>query len=152
MARIVNTTQPVRRAGLTTGPVRSRVVSCKLTSFMANKPTYTFTGIVGQNVVLLSVDVWMSIDKPANPQRILFNIFTGFAIPVSIADIMTWEYVLPITERDREAAWGFCAGTGSRHWQMAYPYTGTGRRFGVVVTPDGNLAGCMAASFNVAER
>ena len=152
MARIVLPPRPVPGPGPADRPLRSRVVSCKLTTFQANVQTYTYTDIVGQNIVLLNVDVWMSITKPANPQRILFTFHTGFAIPVSIADVIQWEYVLPILERDRAAAWGFCAGTGSRSWQMAFPYTGTGRRFGFVATPDGNLEGCMTASFHFSER
>ena len=151
MARIVIPTRPVRVPGPVDRPLHSRIVSCALSLFQAGIPGFTYTSIVGQNILLLNVDVWMSVNKPPNPQRIVFGIFTGFDVPVTIDDITRWDFVLPISEGDRVGTWGFCAGTESRHWQMAFPYTGTGRRFGVVAVPDANLTGCMTASFNVAE-
>lgn len=134
----------------TINPV-SRVVSCRLSTFIADVVTHTYTEAVGQNIVLLNVWVWLDIRTPANPQRLHFELFTGTTEPTNSADIIGWENILPIFERGAPTQWAFCAGTGAKSWEMSQPYIGAGRRFAVRAMPDANLVGCMSCSFRIQE-
>ena len=152
MPIIVNRSQQIRVAGVYPISAYARVVS-----FFINIPDdvawhHATTPVIGQRVWLLRVTI-RHCPRPANPANYtLFEVMTGRMRALTLADIGTWEHVIPnIAEGGPSISMKL--GDGCLTWEeeMSVLYVGDARRFGILAKRVGTGTDDFYVSFLIAE-
>lgn len=139
--------------GVITGcPGRSRVVSCLAAPKGLAGIDYGFTTIVGQNVWLLSVQLWFFPAAVDVTKQVTFKVVTGTTAPVNQAQILQWDSVIPLVWKGAGAdVWTHYLGQDHYEWSMEKLYIGEGRRFGIWAQCNWDGLDQIYASFQVSE-
>ncbi len=113
-------------------PVYSRVVSLGLTVAPDDVWYIAYTGFLGTDLWLLSVDLW-NTPRPVNPNNFTeVRMYVGTSTPRGYDDLSTWEPLLPLrVGMGAEASWLVDDGRLHMRWDMMKFFEGLPRRFGM---------------------
>lgn len=153
MPFVVNKSQQLLKAAVYPISAYSRVVSCNCWAVTIGGWTGSWTTEVGNRVWLQRVQVKLDA-KALDPLRYTqFRIITGTIAPKAIADLWTWENILPLWDGgDRLVEWEAYPGTEDFDWTMSVLYKGEHRRFGVLASTGVNeQKDLVRVSFQIAE-
>lgn len=150
---ILTTMQPLRRSVTWPQADRTRVVSVQIADQWKGETGFVFTQMVGNNVRLLRVEVMLQQTDFGAHRRVdaEFQVYTATTLPVSLAQVRNLEPVLPIFGAGPRALWRSMYGSGFWEWTMNKLYTGTERRFGLLVTQLDDWRVTSFASFTISE-
>lgn len=152
MAKIVNESQQVRAGAVYPISVYSRIVSVELTVAQGWGWTYVVTPIVGNRVWLLSAKVWTQVMVVNAAQGIHFNLWAGGPGDVSLADVTTWDRLMPKNDNmNMMMTWSITDGSLGFEWDLSRLFVGESRRFAMTGTRIGPDAALLQASFQIAE-
>ena len=152
MARIINKDQQVVRRGVSPRPYYSRVIGFFLYVIDDGNWHYANTPVLGQRIWLLRVTI-RHCPRPANPVNFTnYEILTGKTRPHTLADIGTWEYVIPnAAEADVNISFQIGDGCNEISESMSKLYDGEARRFGIIAQRVGTGADKLWVSFLISE-
>jgi len=132
-------------------PVEVRVISCHALLPAGGGLRSTYTPSVGNDIRLLSVDVWTMIESEGVDKAIGFEVLTGQGVADTWEEILKWEKVVPVFERQTAFDWWTFWNQGHYRWEMHKRYVGEARRFGLYVEGITTVQAHIYASFQVAE-
>lgn len=152
MPIIVNEGQQVRAGAVYPISVYSRVVSVDLAVAQAWGWTYVVTPVMGNRVWLLGIKVWPQVMAINAAQGIDFELFDGGPGDVSLADVQTWDRLLPkVNNTNVMVPWAITDGSAGFEWDLSRLFVGESRRFALVGTRTGPDAALLQVSFRIAE-
>jgi len=152
MVRIANRSQQVYTGGIYPISAYSRIVSLDIEVSEGGGTGYAYTNMLGNNLWLLEVKCWVR-EKPANiAQWTEVFLVTGQIKPQTLADIQTWENLLPKYQAETpETPWCFYDGNSFKNWEMSKRFMGQSRRFGIYAERSGIPEDVVNVSFRIAE-
>lgn len=152
MAVPINISQQVRKAGLAPKAIYSRVVSVSLAIEPDDTWHYVVTPVLAQFCWLLQVQVWYADKAVDRLQFTEIEFVTGLGEAVALADVLTWERILPIYQQSRAPyIWRNWDKQPNKSWPMMKPYGGSPRRMGILGRRHGTEADHVQCSFEISE-
>jgi hypothetical protein len=152
MAKLLNTSQQVYTSALYPLYAYSRIVSVQLVVNAAWGWVYVLTPVIGNNVWLFGVKVWVEPTVINAAQYVTFDVYAGSGVNVAAAQVMDWQRVLPkIDNTGILQHWRYCGGDNTFEWEMTQYFEGLNRRFALVGLRTGPQSLIIQTSFRICE-
>ncbi|GAH72943.1 unnamed protein product [marine sediment metagenome] len=151
MAKVIVPVGPLGLSAQRRVELESRVVSMAQTLPQPANKAYCHTESLAQNLWLIGIDVWI-FGKPVDPNDSWwFTLRRGFALPTDIAEVWTWENILPLLGVTGSWSWHGYGCPYHMHWDMMRLYKGQSQRFGAAINITGPTVSYFQASFEISE-
>lgn len=133
-------------------PYYSRVIGMTITTKVPPTEDFVVTPVLGNDIWLLNVKVWVTPKPVVAWQCTRFQIFAGGGKNVGIEDVTEWEIILPLIDNEgKPKNWQISDGQETKEFSMMRFYSGQQRRFAMKVYRDTEPADTIQASLEISE-